>query len=154
MLGSVGSRGWREIIGHDGYFHVLLHLFTVEEGGQNRHVQSGFRANWTADRTRGPMSGPLEFEDETRRSLAPGTDAVVRVYPLQPAQWAEIESGMEVSLCKNWPRALGQGQVIERVRVPRRFVPLRVPDLPAGTASAMLRRQPTLRERLRSLRGR
>jgi len=100
------------------------------------------------------MPGPLEFEDDSMRSLAPGAEALVRVYPLQPAQWVEIERGMEVHLCKNWPRPLGVGRVLERVRVPRSFVPLRVPDPPAGTASVMLRRKPTFRERIRSWRGR
>lgn len=154
MLDVVRKRNWREIIGHDGYFLVLLHLFTAEEGGQNRHVQAGFGANWASDATPGPMPGPLEFEDESMRSLAPGAEALVRVYPIQPAQWVEIEPGMEVNFCKNWPRSLGVGRVLERVGVPRGFVPLRVPDPTAGTASVMLRRKPTLRERFRFWRGR
>jgi len=45
------------------------------------------------------MPGPLEFEDDSMRSLAPGAEALVRVYPLQPAQWVEVEPGMQVNLC-------------------------------------------------------
>jgi hypothetical protein len=36
--GSVRMSSWPEAIQHDGYFVVRLHVFTVEEGGQNRHV--------------------------------------------------------------------------------------------------------------------
>lgn len=153
MLDDVRKRNWRQIVGHDGYFLVLLHLFTVEQGGQNRHVQSGFGAQWASDAAPSPMAGPLEFEDSTMRSLAPGAEALVRVYPLQPAQWSEIEPGTDLNLCKNWPRPLGVGRVVERVDVPRHFVPLRVPDLPVGTESVMLRRKPTLLERFRFWRG-
>lgn len=141
---------WREVIGHDGYFVVRLRLFTVEEGGQRRHLQSGFKASWSASSVPRPMDGPILFVDDGQRSLAPGGSAMVHVHPMQPAAWIDVEPGMHLEMCRNWRRALGEGVVLDRVRVPRRVVPMKVLHPPHGTA-AVLHRPLTLRERIRSL---
>lgn len=146
---------WREVIGHDGYFVVRLHLFTVEEGGQRRHLQSGFRAIWASPGIPHPLDGPLLLAEDGRRSLRPGGDATVHVHPMQPGAWIGVEPGMRLAMVRNWPRALGEGTVLERVAVPRRDVPVRVIHPPTGTpAVAVLQRRPTLRERLQSFRRR
>lgn len=148
----MGGGDWREIIGHEGYFVVRLRLFTVEEGGQDRHLQSGFRAMWAADGIPHAMDGPIELADPGSRSVAPGHEATVHVHPLQPLAWVDVEPGMHLRLCKNWPRALGEGVVLERVGVPRKLVPLRIPEPPPGRAAvAVLHRRPTLVERVRGL---
>lgn len=152
MLVGVGSGDWRQTIGHDGYFVVRLRLFTVEEGGQDRHIQSGFRATWAADDIPHAMDGPIDLADDTARSIAPGREAVVHVHPLQPLAWVDVAPGMHLRLCRNWPRALGEGVVLERVRVPQKLVPLRIPEpLPGRAAVAVLHRRPTLGERVRWL---
>lgn len=150
----MGDGGWREIIGHDGYFVVHLRVYDVAEGGQRRHRQSGFRATWWADGIPHPMAGPIVLTEPGRRSVAPGSEAIVHVHPLQPAAWIDVDPGTHLRFGKRWPRALGEGHVLERVRVPRREVPLRLPSLPPGRAAAVLRRAPTLGERLRRLLGR
>lgn len=149
--GAVGGGDWREIIGHDGYFVVRLHLFTAAEGGQARHLQSGFRATWWADGIPHPMDGPIVLAESGRRSVAPGGEAVVHVRPLQPAAWIDVEPGMQLCFGKRWARALGDGQVLERLGVPRKEVPLRLPPLPRGSTAAVLHRRPTWRERVRRL---
>ena len=140
---------WEEAIRHDGYFVVRLRVFTVEEGGQNRHIQSGMKASWT-----GPdhqlLPGLLELRSSTVRSIAPGTEATVHVRPLEPSSWDSVEARTRIGLCKNWPRELGEGVVIERVRVPREYTPPRFrPPRNSTPAVAMLRRQPTFGERFR-----
>jgi hypothetical protein len=102
-------------VDHDGYFVVQLHLFTVEEGGQGRHLQSGFRATWTTEDVPHAMRGPVVFADSLVRSMGPGEDAVVHVHPELPAAWAHVQPGMRLHLHKNLPRALGEGHVIERI---------------------------------------
>lgn len=145
---------WRDVIGHDGYFVVELHLFTVEEGGQRRHVQSGFRARWTAPGMPHLLEGPLLLAEPGRRSVAPGADAIVHVRPMQPAGWMDVEPGVRLGMCRNGPRELGEGTVVDRVRVPRHFVPLRIVQPPRGTPAVALHRPLTLTERIRSLLGR
>ena len=64
---------WKDTIQHDGYFVVRLRLFTVDEGGQNRHVQSGIKGRWTTSEGRGPAPGvagaprPIGEEHRTGR---------------------------------------------------------------------------------------
>ena len=140
---------WAEAIQHDGYFVVRLRVFTVEEGGQNRHIQSGMKGSWTGP-DRCPLPGLLELPGETVRSIAPGAQATVHVRPLEPSAWKAVQAGTRIGLCKNWPRELGEGAVVERVSVPVERVLPQFP-LPAGgtPAVAMLRRRPTLVERIR-----
>jgi hypothetical protein len=57
---------------------------------------------------------------------------------------------MRLEMGQNWPRALGEGVVLDRVTVPSRVVPMKVLHPPHGTA-AVLHRSLTLRERIRSL---
>lgn len=140
---------WDDAIRHDGHFVVRLRVFTVEQGGQNRHVQSGMKASWT-----GPgltlLPGLLELPSATVRSIAPGAEATVHVRPLEPSSWNSVEAGTRIGLCKNWPRELGEGVVVDRVRVPREYTAPQFPQPRGGTpAVAMLRRQPTLVERIR-----
>lgn len=141
---------WAEAIQHDGYFVVRLRVFTVEEGGQNRHVQSGMKASWTGP-DRCPLPGLLELPDDAVRSIAPGAEAVVHVRPLEPSSWRDVEVGTRIGLCKNWPRELGEGVVIKRVSVPEGCIPPQFSLPHNGTSAvAMLRRRPTLVERIRS----
>ncbi len=139
---------WREVIGHDGHLVVRLHLFDVSEGGQDRHLPSGYRADWTAAPDGGPMHGPITFPDPALRSVAPGTSAVVHVHPMQPAEWVDVGPGAELRMCRNWPRALGAAVVLERVDVPDGFVPLLLPPPPPGSVAAVLRYRPSWRERV------
>lgn len=150
----MGGGDWRDIIGHDGYFVVRVRLFTVAEGGQGRHLQSGFRACWWPDGVPHVVAGPIVLSEPGQRSVAPGGEAVVHVHPLQPAAWTDVERGAQLRFGKRWPRALGEGEILERVRVPRKEVPLRLPPLPPGSTAAVLYRRPTLGERLRRLIGR
>jgi len=57
---------------------MWVRLFTVEEGGQGRHLQSGFRATWWADGTPHPMAGPIVLAEPGRRSVAPGAGPAPR----------------------------------------------------------------------------
>ena len=142
---------WAEAIQHDGYFVVRLRVFTVEEGGQNRHVQSGMKASWTGPDRR-PLPGLLKLPNEAVRSIAPGTEAVIHVRPLEPSSWKDVEVGTRIGLCKNWPRELGEGVVIKRVSVPEEGIPPQFPLPRNGTSAvAMLRCRPTLAERIRSV---
>ena len=140
---------WRDAIRHDGYLVVRLRVFSVEEGGQNRYVQSGMKATWVGPRDE-YLTGLLELPDPAVRSIASGAEGVVHVRPLEPSQWNGVARGAQIGLCKNWPRRLGQGVVLERVGVPTRCVPPEFPLPPHGRpAVAMLRRRPTLGELVR-----
>lgn len=150
----MGQGDWREVIGHDGYFVVRLRLFTVEEGGQRRHIQSGLRAAWTASGVPQLLAGPLMLADDSQRSVAPGAEATVHVHPMQPSAWIDVEPGTRLGMCRNGRRELGEGTVIERVRVPREFVPLRIVHPPKGTPAVALHRPLTLAERIGSRFGR
>lgn len=139
---------WADAIQHDGYFVVRLRVFTVDEGGQNRHVQSGMKASWTGPDDC-PLPGLLELPSETVRSIAPGIEAVVHVRPLEPSSWKDVGVGTMLGLCKNWPRELGEGVVVERVSVPEECIPPQWSLPRDGTpAVAMLRRRTTFAERI------
>jgi hypothetical protein len=145
--GGVRTGSWKEAIQHDGYLVVRLRVFTLEEGGQNRHIQSGMRASWDGPDHR-LLPGLLELASESERSIAPGVEALVHVRPLEPSSWKGVDVGTRISLCKNWPRALGEGVVVERVGVPEELVPPRFPSPRGGTpAVARLQRRTTIGER-------
>jgi hypothetical protein len=147
----VGTNTWAAAIRHEGYFIVRLRVLAAEEGGQNRHLQSGLKATWTGPQP-WPLPGLLELPTWSGRSIAPGSEAIVHVRPLEPSAWNDVRAGTRIGLCKNWPREIGEGVVIERVDVPERHVPPQF-RLPADrtAAAATLRSRLTLVERARGI---
>src|SRR5882757_5374380 len=110
MVCVTGTERWRLLLGHDGYFVVRLRLFSSDEGGRDRALQSGFRADWILGDDELPTRAPIDLEGE-RRSLMPGEEALVRAYPLQPERWCAIEPGHEIRLFWRMGRHLGLGVV-------------------------------------------
>jgi hypothetical protein len=112
------DRDWRGLVQADVFMVVRLRLYTVAEGGQNRVLQSGFRARWQWGPGRGCQEAPLVFADDARRSLRPGEEAIVHVFPLIPDGWDDVGAGTRLGLCTNPPRLLGEGDLLDRSRLP------------------------------------
>lgn len=111
---------WRAILGHDGYLLVDLRLSTGNEGGRNRALQSGYRAQWwlhgdNIDRWLG--SGPIDLP-QGQRSLKPGQRGRVQVFPMLPAHWVDVEQGAVVYMRERVGQTLATGVVVDRVGVP------------------------------------
>lgn len=128
---------WRKFIGHDGYFVATLRLTTPQEGGRSRAVQSGYHAQWWLVEAAGESwrgSGPIDIVSETR-SIKPGQQGEVRIYPMDPAQWRDVIAGAVLHLRERVGQTLGVAAVTERVRVPQ-DAPLRLDaaQLPPGAA--------------------
>jgi hypothetical protein len=128
---------WRDVIGHDGYFAATLRLTTPDEGGRSRAVQSGYHAQWwlleaAEESWRG--SGPIDIVGETR-SIKPGQQGEVRIYPMDPSQWRDVTVGAVLHLREKVGQTLGVAVVAERIRVPQ-DAPLRLEEvrLPPGAA--------------------
>jgi hypothetical protein len=128
---------WRDVIGHDGYFAATLRLTTPDEGGRSRAVQSGYHAQWWSLETaqeswRG--SGPLDIVGEAR-SIKPGQQGEIRIYPMDPSQWHDVAAGAVLHLRERVGQTLGVAVVTGCVRVPQ-DAPLRLEGvrLPAGAA--------------------
>jgi hypothetical protein len=119
---------WRQLIGHDGYFVVRLRLLTPEEGGRGRAIQSGYHPQWWISGSEVRLgSGPLDVIDEL--SIRPGQTGSVRVYPMGPAQWKNVQPGMVIDLRERQHKTLGTGEVLERLEVPD-DAPLRLDAVP------------------------
>src|SRR5665811_880726 len=91
---------WRDVIGHDGYFAATLRLTTPDEGGRSRAVQSGYHAQWwlvEAARESWRGSGPIDIVGEDR-SIKPGQQGEVRIYPMDPSQWRDVTAGAVLHL--------------------------------------------------------
>jgi hypothetical protein len=138
---------WRDVIGHDGYFAATLRLTTPDEGGRSRAVQSGYHAQWWSleaaeESWRG--SGPIDIVGETR-SIKPGYQGEIRIYPMDPSQWRDVTAGAVLHLREKVGQTLGVAVVTESVRVPQ-DAPLRLEGVRLPAAAARLS-SPRLSER-------
>ena len=112
---------WRDVIVHDGYLAATLRLTTPGEGGRSRAVQSGYHAQWwlvEAARESWRGSGPIDIVGESR-SIKPGQQGEVRIYPMDPSQWLDVTAGAVLHLRERVGQTLGVAVVAERVRVPQ-----------------------------------
>lgn len=128
---------WRDVIGHDGYFAATLRLTTPDEGGRSRAVQSGYHAQWWSleaaeESWRG--SGPIDIVGETR-SIKPGQQGEIRIYPMDPSQWRDVTAGAVLHLREKVGQTLGVAVVTESVRVPQ-DAPLPLEELGAAWLSS------------------
>ena len=133
--------GWRRLIGHEGAFLASLELWPAERTGRWRHLQSGYRAQWSlAEAVAEPaiQMGPIDLVGA--RSLAPGTAGWVLIHPMWPEAWQGIEAGARLALVarSRHPRVIGEATVLERRGVPA-SAPLRLEPFEETPARAYLR---------------
>lgn len=89
------------------------------------------------------MRGPIDLVDPAR-SIKPGDEALIRVYPLQPERWTGALVGTEIALLWRPGRSpRGIGLVEQRVNVPESAAPLHRDRLRLRPGAAILwRKQP------------
>lgn len=104
---------WRDLLTHDGSVVVRLRLLTSGEGGRDRAVQSGSRAEWLLPGDATPTAAPVDLVGGLR-SLAPGAEGLVRAYPMEPQRWHDLAPGTVIDLAWTKGRRLGFG-VVEAV---------------------------------------
>lgn len=99
---------------------VMLRLLLPEQGGPKRALQAGYRADWIwSGQVEPPLRAPFEFADPDRRSLKPGSSAMLRLHPLQPDRWSELHVGAGILLCgiadpmRHRIRYLGLAEVLD-----------------------------------------
>jgi hypothetical protein len=138
---------WQDELQHDGVVVVDLRLLTAAEGGRDRAIQSGYRAEWVVGEHR--TTGPILLTGG-RRSVKPGERATVEVHPLAPADWRAAGPGTAVRLYEG-ARAIGLGSVRRVERLPAHDVPL----APGGDRPdrRLLTYRPRPRPRWRGRRG-
>jgi hypothetical protein len=136
---------WRQQLGHDGRVRIRLRLLSPGEGGRDRALQTGFKAEWLLPDDERPAAAPIDLVGG-RRSLRPGDEAVVVAHPLEPERWHDLAVGTSIDLFWSRGRRLGVG-VVEAVEdVPDHPVPPRPVDLDPHLA-ALARRAPGRRGR-------
>ncbi len=158
-MGDDGS--WRTMLDHDGIVVIELTLIPTAEGGLERELTSGYKADWTwpdlgslGDRRSGEHStpdeapravrAPIDIADGDRRCIRPGETGLVHAHPYQPELWAALPLGATVNLCRlirsaPWTRVVGHGVIVDTRDLPDHPVPLRSVNRPVRPGQAVLR---------------
>lgn len=129
---------WRQHLGHDGRVRIRLRLLSPGEGGRDRALQTGFKAEWLLPGDERPAAAPIDLVGG-RRSLRPGDEARVVAHPLEPERWHDLAPGTAVDLHWSPGRRLGLGVVEAVEAVPDHPVPPRAAE-PDPRLAALARR--------------
>lgn len=137
------------MIGHDGHLVVDLRLLSSREGGRDRPIQSGYRAQWWlvqehVERWLG--TGPIDLL-QGRRSLKPGDIGPVALHPMVPSSWQDIDRGDVLHMRERPGRTLGIAEVKDRVALPDE-APLKLPLAPPAASKTLLAERPGRRQGL------
>ncbi len=115
---------WRQQLAHEGRVRIRLRLLSPGEGGRDRALQTGFKAEWVLPGDPRPTLAPIDLVG-AQRSLRPGDEATVVAHPLEPQRWHDLAPGTQVDLSWSSGRRLGIGIVEAVLDVPDHPVPLR-----------------------------
>jgi hypothetical protein len=84
------------------FLEADLTLFPNQRPSRQRGVFQGYRAHWQRvrrDGTEAANDGPIRLVDAAEDAwLEPGATGRVRIYPIAPACWADVEVGAEIEL--------------------------------------------------------
>ena len=93
------------------YLRVRLRVLATAEGGRSSPFFHDYRPDWDIGSHEGGLNGaPIWIEGQA--SVAPGSEATVRLVPLAPEFWGHVAPGMEIAMHEG-PRVVGAGVVIE-----------------------------------------
>jgi hypothetical protein len=96
-----------------GYVRVRLALASVEDGGRQTPIASGYRSCWDVSRA-GDQSlltdAPLLIEGA--EWLHVGKSAIVRLHPLFPGNWSDLARGRVIGMFEGL-RRVGHATVLD-----------------------------------------
>jgi hypothetical protein len=97
------------------FIRARLRMLPSAEGGRRRPISSGYHPNCWIGRT--TADGEREYNDaviylESADEISPGEDAVVRIQPVFPDYWTEVDVGSEIEVCEG-SRVVGLADVVD-----------------------------------------
>ena len=97
------ARGSRE-----GFVEARLTLISTADGGRSSGVRTNYRPHW---RVRPDLETTASLSLEDCKWLEPGATALVRLHPIWPEAWTDIQAGSEVLGCEG-SRVIGRAVVV------------------------------------------
>jgi hypothetical protein len=105
---------WLDHEKRHGYIRARLRLLSTEEGGRQNPIFHGHRSCWGFPPEVHPYmhDAPLVIEQEW--ALPPGGVATVRLHPLWPEHWPDIQPGLLLGMFEG-SRLVGRAEVLKVV---------------------------------------